>query len=140
MASSTIFSEAQEAADYIRERMLEKPKVAIVCGSGLGGLADAVHEQPRVEVEYSSIPHFPESTGTYTSFPLRLGRAFLLTVAQVQGHAGKLLFGFLGDHTPVVLMVGRVQSVCSFPFLGLIWILEECDLVNRDTVTMKVIL
>jgi hypothetical protein len=30
----------------------------------------------------------------------------------VQGHAGKLVFGLLGEkQTPVVLMVGRVQSV-----------------------------
>lgn len=66
MASSTIFSKAQEAANFLRERLdtrLQKPKVAIVCGSGLGGLADAVHEQPRVEIEYSSIPYFPQSTG-----------------------------------------------------------------------------
>ncbi|EED12552.1 purine nucleoside phosphorylase I, inosine and guanosine-specific [Talaromyces stipitatus ATCC 10500] len=90
MALSTIFSRAQEAATFLRERLdprLQKPKVAIVCGSGLGGLADAVHEQPRVEIEYSSIPYFPRST--------------------VQGHAGKLLFGFLGTQTSVVLMVGR---------------------------------
>ncbi|RAO72046.1 uncharacterized protein BHQ10_008058 [Talaromyces amestolkiae] len=92
MASSTIFSKAQEAANFLRERLdprLQKPKVAIVCGSGLGGLADAVHEQPRVEIEYSSIPYFPRST--------------------VQGHAGKLLFGFLGAQTPAVLMVGRLH-------------------------------
>uniref|UniRef100_A0A093UW22 Purine nucleoside phosphorylase n=1 Tax=Talaromyces marneffei PM1 TaxID=1077442 RepID=A0A093UW22_TALMA len=92
MASSTVFSKAQEAAKFLRERLdlgLQKPKVAIVCGSGLGGLADSVHEQPRVEIEYSSIPYFPRST--------------------VQGHAGKLLFGFLGAQTPVVLMVGRLH-------------------------------
>lgn len=66
MASSTVFSRAQEAANFLRERLdprLQKPNVAIVCGSGLGGLADAVHEQPRVEIEYSSIPYFPQSTG-----------------------------------------------------------------------------
>jgi hypothetical protein len=66
MASSTILSKAEEAASFLRVRLdprLQKPKVAIVCGSGLGGLADAVHEQPRVEIEYSSIPYFPQSTG-----------------------------------------------------------------------------
>lgn len=66
MKSTTIFSKAQEAANFLRERLdqaLQKPKVAIVCGSGLGGLADAVHEQSRTEIEYSSIPYFPRSTG-----------------------------------------------------------------------------
>lgn len=73
MASSTVFSKAQEAAKFLRERLdlgLQKPKVAIVCGSGLGGLADSVHEQPRVEIEYSSIPYFPRSTGISLLFPL----------------------------------------------------------------------
>lgn len=93
MASTTVFSKAQEAASFLQSRLdpkLQHPKVAIVCGSGLGGLADAVHEEPRTEIHYSLIPHFPRST--------------------VQGHAGKLLFGFLGTQTPVVLMVGRLQS------------------------------
>ncbi|OKL56923.1 Purine nucleoside phosphorylase [Talaromyces atroroseus] len=92
MASATVFSKAQEAASFLQGRLdpkLQKPKVAIVCGSGLGGLADAVHEHPRREIHYSLIPHFPQST--------------------VQGHAGKLLFGFLGAQTPVVLMVGRLH-------------------------------
>ena len=29
----------------------------------------------------------------------------------VQGHEGKLVFGFMGEAIPVVLMVGRTQSV-----------------------------
>lgn len=37
----------------------------------------------------------------------------------VQGHAGKLLFGFLGAKTPVVLMVGRLQSVSLYSLLDL---------------------
>lgn len=66
MASTTAYSRAREAANFLRERLeprLQNPKVAIVCGSGLGGLADAVRAEPRVEIEYSSIPHFPQSTG-----------------------------------------------------------------------------
>jgi purine-nucleoside phosphorylase len=115
MASTTVFSKAQEAANFLQGRLdpkLQKPKVAIVCGSGLGGLADAVHEQPRTEIHYSLIPHFPQSTGTIHFLFMK---AFVLYKAityggTVQGHAGKLLFGFLGAQTPVVLMVGRLQS------------------------------
>lgn len=33
----------------------------------------------------------------------------LLTSILVEGHAGKLVFGFLADHIPVVMMVGRCQ-------------------------------
>ena len=43
---------------------LREPKVAIVCGSGLGGLVDAIHDSPRFEVPYKDIPHFPKSTGS----------------------------------------------------------------------------
>ncbi|KAL1963205.1 hypothetical protein VTN77DRAFT_8638 [Rasamsonia byssochlamydoides] len=88
----SVFSQAEEAAQFLRkglEGALRSPKVAIVCGSGLGGLADTVHEKPRAEFEYTSIPHFPRPT--------------------VSGHAGKLVFGFLGEKIPVVLMVGRTH-------------------------------
>lgn len=48
-----------------------QPVVALVLGSGLGGLADSLED--RVEVSYSDIPGFLHST--------------------VPGHAGKLVFG-----------------------------------------------
>ncbi|KAI9672425.1 MAG: hypothetical protein M1829_004504 [Trizodia sp. TS-e1964] len=66
---------------------LQRPSVAIVCGSGLGGLAEALHLEPRVEIAYGDIPNFPKAT--------------------VVGHAGKLVFGLLGvAKFPAVLMVG----------------------------------
>ncbi|XHF96943.1 hypothetical protein AWENTII_000554 [Aspergillus wentii] len=86
------FEQSSEAASFLQERLpvhLKKPRVAIVCGSGLGGLADTIHDAPRSEYDYSSIPHFPH-----------------LTVA---GHAGKLVFGLLNQQLPVVLMVGRAH-------------------------------
>ncbi|CAG8664100.1 714_t:CDS:2 [Ambispora leptoticha] len=72
---------------------LATPKLAIICGSGLGGLVNTI-EQPKltrtskVEFSYSEIPGFVRST--------------------VEGHAGKLVFGLLGvTKVPVVCMVGR---------------------------------
>jgi purine-nucleoside phosphorylase len=46
---------------------LKNPKVAIVCGSGLGGLADTIEAEPKVELSYGVIPNFPQSTGEYHS-------------------------------------------------------------------------
>jgi purine-nucleoside phosphorylase len=43
---------------------LKAPMIAAICGSGLGGLADSLHAEPRHEVAYGEIPHFPPSTGT----------------------------------------------------------------------------
>ena len=40
---------------------LAKPKVAIVCGSGLGGLVNIIRN--KVEFSYSEIPGFVNSTG-----------------------------------------------------------------------------
>ncbi|KOC15513.1 purine nucleoside phosphorylase I, inosine and guanosine-specific [Aspergillus flavus AF70] len=81
-----------EALSFLRKNLpvsLQNPKVAIVCGSGLGGLANTIRDQPRAEFDYSSIPHFPHLT--------------------VPGHAGKLIFGLLDEQVPVVLMVGRAH-------------------------------
>ncbi|RHZ82354.1 hypothetical protein Glove_109g124 [Diversispora epigaea] len=79
------------AADYLRKRLtpeLSQPKVAIICGSGLGGLVDTIEETDKVEFSYEEIPGFVSST--------------------VPGHAGKLAFGLLGKNKmPTVLMVGR---------------------------------
>lgn len=76
----------QAALAYIRTRTDFVPRIAIVLGSGLGGFAERVHVQ--TSVDYKDIPDFPQST--------------------VAGHAGRFLFGTLGN-VPVVLMQGRVH-------------------------------
>lgn len=67
------FERASEACSLLRDRLplpLQKPKVAIVCGSGLGGLANTIHPELRAEFDYSSIPHFPSLTGKIWTVPL----------------------------------------------------------------------
>ena len=49
-----------EAVEYISP-FSNSPKIGIICGSGLGELANLV-EDAR-EVNYSNIPNFPRSTG-----------------------------------------------------------------------------
>ncbi|KAH9173909.1 inosine guanosine and xanthosine phosphorylase family protein [Lactarius sanguifluus] len=63
---------------------LRTPRVGIVCGSGLGTLAEDIKE--RVIVPYSALEGFGEST--------------------VLGHRNELAFGKVGD-VPVVAMLGR---------------------------------
>lgn len=75
------------AADFVRQAVGEPvPRVAVVLGSGLGGLADRIDDATRVPVD--RIPGWPEST--------------------VEGHAGEMLAGDLGG-TPVVGLSGRVH-------------------------------
>lgn len=58
--------QATEALHYLNERIppaLQLPIIGIVCGSGLNGLSNTVLLEPRYEVPYADIPHFPQSTG-----------------------------------------------------------------------------
>lgn len=72
------------AVETIRERTDITPSIAIILGTGLGGLV----EQMRVDVAipYEELPHFP--------------------IATVETHTGRLLFGDLAGRT-VVAMQGR---------------------------------
>jgi purine-nucleoside phosphorylase len=82
-----LYERASEAARYILTKAQgRRPRVAVVLGSGLGGVADAVKD--GVEIPYADIPHFARST--------------------VEGHAGTLIIGSCGD-VDVVLMKGRVH-------------------------------
>lgn len=68
--TSSIFSRAIETVEHLRLKLpehLSKPRIAIVCGSGLGGLADIVNKEDendgRTVWEYKDVPNFPLSTG-----------------------------------------------------------------------------
>ncbi|PAA77047.1 hypothetical protein BOX15_Mlig024950g1 [Macrostomum lignano] len=89
-----------EATDFVRARYSEQPEIGIVCGSGLGELADSV-EEPAVRIRYGDIPHFAQST--------------------VHGHSGVLVLGRLAGRR-VCVMQGRLHPYegltylqCSFP-------------------------
>lgn len=62
------------------------PKIAVVLGSGLGGLAERV--EGAVEIPYSLLPGFPRPS--------------------VQGHEGKLVAGTV-EGVPVLFLKGRVH-------------------------------
>jgi purine-nucleoside phosphorylase len=66
LAAPNAYARALETAAYVRSKLpeaLQNPKVAIVCGSGLGGIVDTIESEPKVELAYSTIPNFPQSTG-----------------------------------------------------------------------------
>ena len=89
----SVYERAAEAARYINAKAQGRaPRVAIVLGSGLGGVADAISDP--VEIPYDEIPHFPVST--------------------VDGHAGKLIIGSCGG-SEVVAMKGRFHFYEGYP-------------------------
>lgn len=92
---STSESEAMiaRAADAVRARLAGRtPKVAIILGSGLGGLADQVSDPIRIG--YADIPGFHVPT--------------------VQGHKGELVVGTLGG-TDVIMQSGRFHMYEGHP-------------------------
>lgn len=75
-----------EALEYIKSKVDFTPRAALVLGSGLGGLAEAV-ENPVV-IPYAGIPYWKRSTAP--------------------GHAGRLVCGELSG-VRVVVMQGRLH-------------------------------
>jgi purine-nucleoside phosphorylase len=82
--SSHTAERVRRSADAVRARWPHTPEVAIILGTGLGKLAEAI-ESPVV-IDYPEIPDFPVST--------------------VESHAGRLLCGTLAGKR-VVAMQGR---------------------------------
>lgn len=76
----------EDAVRRVRQETDLAPRVGVVLGSGLGGLADAVEN--RVEIPYGEIPGWPVSTAV--------------------GHAGVLVLGHL-DGVPIAVLRGRAH-------------------------------
>ncbi len=86
MTTHFSISQFDEAAAAIRSRTTRHPRIAMILGSGLSGIADAVVGADVVP--FTDVPHFPTST--------------------VVGHSGRLLFGELHSKS-VMVMQGRVH-------------------------------
>lgn len=84
MRDHITLAEIDQAAQAVRGRIEKLPKVALVLGSGLGGLAALVEN--ATTIPYEEIPFWPVST--------------------VEGHAGRLVIGQL-EGVQVAVMQGR---------------------------------
>lgn len=81
-----IVNRIKEAATFIEQRIMHKPRIGIILGSGLGALGDQVQEP--VIISYEEIPHLQPST--------------------VAGHSGRLVSGLL-QGKPVMVFQGRLH-------------------------------
>ncbi|RXM95938.1 Purine nucleoside phosphorylase [Acipenser ruthenus] len=86
------YEEYKVTADWLLANTEHRPLIAIICGSGLGGLAEILKDQKVFS--YSDIPNFPQST--------------------VHGHAGRLVFGTLKGKS-CVCMQGRFHLYEGYP-------------------------
>jgi len=73
-----------EAANFIRERIIDQPLIGMITGTGLGNLTDKMEIDKNIP--YEQIPHFPKST--------------------VTGHAGILVSGVMAEKS-IIAMQGR---------------------------------
>ncbi|XP_014878095.1 purine nucleoside phosphorylase-like [Poecilia latipinna] len=92
------FDDYKLTTEWLQNQTRHRPKVAVICGSGLGLLAEAAAEKQTFR--YQDIPNFPVST--------------------VPGHEGCLVFGTI-EETPCVFMKGHFHlyegySLCQVTF------------------------
>jgi purine-nucleoside phosphorylase len=74
------------AADAVRARLVDQPRVGLILGSGLGELAEEVEQARRIP--YVDIPHWP--------------------IGMVQGHKSQLVVGKLAGQN-VLIQQGRTH-------------------------------
>jgi len=78
--------EIDETVKAVRSHTTKQPKIGLILGSGLGGLADSI---PNPDfIGFNELPHWPQST--------------------VPGHVGRLVIGEL-ENQSVMVMQGRIH-------------------------------
>jgi len=87
-----LYDKIEQAKSAILAKWPHQPRVAIVLGTGLGGLVGDIDVE--ASIEYGDIPHFPQSTAT--------------------SHRGRLVCGRLSGQ-PVIAMEGRFHMYEGYP-------------------------
>src|SRR5215208_3140663 len=86
MTTFVTLEQIDQAAEVVRKRISNRPRIGMILGSGLSGVADSV--QNAEIIPYSDLPNWPIST--------------------VYGHAGQLVIGELEGQN-VFVMQGRIH-------------------------------
>lgn len=107
---NTVYEKLIGCYETVKERISFTPEIALVLGSGLGGIAD---EMEIVQtLDYSQIEGFPVST--------------------VAGHKGRFVFGRLGG-ADVVAMQGRVHYYEGYPVSDVVLPIRLMKLMGAKT-------
>jgi len=105
------YNKVVETAEFLNSSTNHRPKIAIICGSGLGTLADILEE--ATYFPYSTIPHFQESTAP--------------------GHKGKLVFGNLGGK-PCMCMQGRLHMYEGYSPQTVVFPIRVMKMMGIETI------
>ncbi|MEL6987303.1 MAG: purine-nucleoside phosphorylase [Bacteroidota bacterium] len=109
-----MFDKIQEAVGYIKSKINSSPSVGIVLGTGLGSLKESI--QLSIEIPYSEIPNFPEST--------------------VESHEGKMLFGKLSG-VDVVMMAGRFHYYEGYALEQIVFPIRVMKFLGIEKIIMS---
>lgn len=112
--AADLLERIDEATSAVRNRSDVVPRVGIVLGTGLGGLADMV--EVDAAVPYSEIPGVPEPT--------------------VESHAGQLLLGTL-EGTPVAVMRGRFHRYEGYTLQEVTFPIRVLRALGADTLVVS---
>ena len=103
-----------ESVEFINQKSKIKPEIAIILGTGLGGLAEDIKEEEIIP--YSEIPNFPVST--------------------VQSHSGNLVLGKLGNKE-VVAMQGRFHYYEGYNLKEVTFSVRVMKKLGADTIIIS---
>ena len=109
-----LFDKTAAAAKAIRGRWSGQPKVGIILGTGLGGLAEEIREEATFP--YAELPNFPQST--------------------VESHAGQLVCGKLAGGT-VVAMEGRFHYYEGYSMQDITFPVRVMKALGCDTLVVS---
>ena len=104
----------REAVAVVRGAGGPPPRVGLVLGTGLGGLAEAI--EAEVSIPYEDLPHFPVST--------------------VESHHGKLLLGAL-EGVRVVAMHGRFHRYEGYSLRQIAFPIRVMKLLGAETLIVS---
>jgi purine-nucleoside phosphorylase len=114
MAEATLAERMAAAAGAIRARSDLQPRIGIILGTGLGGLAARIDVQ--ASIPYEEIAGFPLST--------------------VETHTGRLLLGTLGGK-PVVAMQGRFHRYEGYTLQQVTFPVRVMRALGADTLLVS---
>ena len=106
-------NKVDETVSFLKEKIKVAPSVAIILGTGLGGLVDSIEVDTLLP--YEQIPHFPLST--------------------VPGHQGNLIFGKLSGKYVAVLQ-GRFHYYEGYSTRELTFPLRTLSLLGAETLVV----
>ena len=108
-----LWDEIQEAEQWLKVRWAGVPRVGLILGTGLGGLASRI--QTDVAIPYAEIPHFPRSTSP--------------------SHAGQLICGTL-EGVPVMAMEGRFHYYEGYSLRQVTFPIRVMKSMGADTLVL----